>query len=96
MNDIREEAIVFETTYADRPAGHEDNQAATTENFLPHFQDIVMERITCWGAQTGIRASGTLQMIHDITVKDAVFHVWENGTRIDDPAMITLENVSIH
>lgn len=96
MNDIQGEAIVFETTYADRPAGFEDNQAATTENFLPNFQDIVMERITCWGAKTGIRASGTLQMIHDITVKDAVFHVWENGTRIDDPAMITLENVSIH
>ncbi len=96
MNDIQGEAIVFETTYADRPAGFENNQAATTENFLPNFQDIVMERITCWGAKTGIRASGTLQMIHDITVKDAVFHVWENGTRIDDPAMITLENVSIH
>ena len=55
-----------------------------------------MERITCWGAKTGIRASGTLQMIHDITVRDAVFHVWETATRIDVPEMITLENVSIH
>ncbi len=95
MNDIQGEAIVFETTYADRPAGFVDNQAATTENFLPNFQDIVMERITCWGAKTGIRASGTLQMIHDITVKDAVFHVWETATRIDVPEMINLENVSI-
>lgn len=96
MNDIQGEAIVFETTYADRPAGFDDNQAATTQNFLPNFQDIVMERITCWGAQTGIRASGNPQMIHDITVKDSVFHVWENETQIDQPGMITLERVSIH
>ena len=93
MNDIQGEAIVFETTYVDRPAGYENNQAATTQNFLPDFQDIIMERITCWGAQTGIRASGNLQMIHDITVKDAVFRVWNKTTQIDDSRMIRLENV---
>ena len=96
MNDIQKEAIVFETTYADRPAGHENNQAATTDNFLPDFQDIVMERITCWGARTAIRASGNLQMIHDITVKNAIFHVWSKGTEIDEARMMTFENVSIH
>ena len=94
MNDILGEAIVFETTYADRPAGYEDNQAAVSDSFLPDFQDIVMERITCWGAKTGIRASGTLQMIHDITVKDARFKVWDKTTQIDDAQMIKLENVN--
>jgi polygalacturonase len=93
MNDIQGEAVVFETTYADRPAGYEDNQAAVSEAFLPDFQDIVMERLTCWGAKIGIRASGNLQMIHDITVKDAVFHVWDKSTQIDVPQMIALENV---
>lgn len=93
MNDIQGEAIVFETTYADRPAGYEDNQAAQSEAFLPDFQDIVMERITCWGCKTGIRASGPLSMIHDITVQDAVIRVWDQPTRIDDPEMICLKNV---
>lgn len=92
MNDIRDQAIVFETTYADRPAGDEDNQAATTQAFLPNFQDIVMERITCWGAATGIRAKGTLGMIHDITVRDAVLYV-DQATEIDVPQMVSLENV---
>ena len=95
MNDIREEAIVFETSYADRPAGYEDNQAAQTRSFMPDFQDIVIERVSCWNAKTGIRASGTLEMIHDITVKDAVFYVWNTDTIIDVPQMITLENVRI-
>ena len=92
MKDIRDQAIVFETTYADRPAGYEDNQAATTQAFLPNFQDIVMERITCWGAATGIRAKGTLGMIHDITVRDAVLYV-DQATEIDVPQMVSLENV---
>ena len=94
MNDIRDEAIVFETSYADRPAGQEGNQAARSLNFVPDFQDIVMERISCWGAAVGIKASGTLEMIHDITVKDAVLYVKE-GTKIDVPQMIRLENVQI-
>ena len=92
ISDIREEAIVFETTYADRPAGYENNQAARTQAFLPDFQDIVMERITVWGAGTGIRAKGTLQMIHDIRVKDAVLYV-DKATEIDVPQMVSLENV---
>ena len=95
MNDIREEAIIFETSYADRPAGYEDNQAAQTRSFMPDFQDIVIERVSCWNAKTGIRASGTLEMIHDITVKDAFFYVWETDTKIDVPQMIALENVRI-
>ena len=95
MNDIREEAIIFETSYADRPAGYEDNQAAQTRSFMPDFQDIVIERVSCWNAKTGIRASGTLEMIHDITVRDAFFYVWETDTKIDVPQMIALENVRI-
>lgn len=94
MNDIRDHAIVFETTYADRPAGYEDNQAAQTRAFLPNFQDIVIERVSCWGAETGIRAKGTLETIHDITVRNCFLYV-AKGTEIDVPQMILLENVQI-
>lgn len=95
MTDIKDEAIVFETAYVDRPAGYEDNQAATTEAFLPEFCDIVMERITCRGADTAIRASGTLATVHDITVKDAVILYDKTGLALDNPAMVKLENVRI-
>jgi len=93
MTDIRGEAIVFETTYADRPAGHEDNVAPETENYLPDFRDIVIERLVCNGARTGVKAQGTLSLIHDIVVKDAVIFYTEKERAIDDPAMIRFENV---
>ena len=93
MTDIRGEAIVFETAYADRPAGHEDNVAPETENYLPDFRDIVIERVTCNGARTGVKASGKLSMIHDIVVRDATIFYTETERVIDDPAMIRFENV---
>ena len=95
MTDIKDEAIVFQCDYADRPAGREDNQAAVSESFVPDFGDIVMERIVCRGCATGIRAQGQLRMIHDITVKDATIFYNEKATDIADPQMIRLENVRL-
>ncbi len=95
MTDIKDEAIVFQCDYADRPAGREDNQAAVSESFIPDFGDIVMERIVCRGCATGIRAQGQLRMIHDITVKDATIFYNEKATDIADPQMIRLENVRL-
>ena len=93
MTDIRGEAIVFETSYADRPAGQDDNVAPETENYLPDFRDIVIERVTCRGARTGVKAHGKLSMIHDIVVKDAVLFFTETEQAIDNPAMIRFDNV---
>lgn len=93
MSDIQGEAVVFETSYADRPVGRDDAMAAETENFLPDFQDIHIERVTCRDAWVGVKASGTLQMIHDITLKDCLFFYTEEASRIDDPGMLQLENV---
>ena len=84
---------ISETAYADRPAGHEDNVAPETENYLPDFRDIVIERLVCNGARTGVKAQGTLSLIHDIVVKDAVIFYTEKERAIDDPAMIRFENV---
>lgn len=95
MTDIKDEAIVFQCDYADRPAGREDNQAAVSESFVPDFTDIVIERVTCRGCATGILAQGELRMIHDITVKDAVIFYNEKATDIADPRMIRLENVRL-
>ncbi|MGE9365659.1 hypothetical protein, partial [Isoptericola nanjingensis] len=74
--------MVFETSYADRPVGRDDAMAAETESFLPNFKDIHIERVTCRDARVGVKASGTLQMIHDITLKDCLFFYTEEASRI--------------
>jgi len=93
MSDIQDEAVVFETSYADRPVGRDDATAAETENFLPNFQDIHIQNVVCRDARVGIKASGTLQMIHDITLKDCLFFYTEKASLVDDPGMLKLENV---
>ena len=95
MAGIKDQAVVFETTYADKAAGYEDREAARTQAFVPEFRDIVMERIVCRGCTTAIEASGTLEMIHDITIRDASFFYNEKGLEVSDPAMVKLENVAL-
>ena len=93
MTDIRDEAIVFQTDYADRPAGFDSNQPAQTQNFLPDFSDIHISRVVCRGCATAVRASGTLATVHDITLKDCTIFYHEKATVLDDPQMIRMDNV---
>ena len=93
MSDIQGEAVVFETTYADRPVGRDDAVAPDTEAFLPDFRDIHISRVTCRDCRIGIRATGTLQMIHDITLTDCLFFYTEEASRIDDSRMLLLNDV---
>ena len=94
MSDIRGEAIVFETTYANRPAGNDDAVAAESQNYLPEFCDIKIANISCRGCRTAVRAKGNIGMIHDISVRNSVFFFEENGCDIDDPAMISFDGCS--
>ena len=94
MADIKDEAVVFQTDYADRPAGYEDNQAAQTEAFVPEFRDIVMERIVCRGCSTAVKARG--RIIRDITLKDSHFFWNDTATDIQEEGMIRLENVQFY
>ena len=93
MTDIRDEAIVFQTDYADRPAGFDSNQPAQTQNFLPDFSDIHISRVVCRGCATAVRASGTLATVHDITLKDCTLFYHEKAAVLDDPLMIRMDNV---
>ena len=93
MTDIRDEAIVFQTDYADRPAGFDSNQPAQTQNFLPDFSDIHISRVVCRGCATAVRASGTLATVHDITLEDCTIFYNEKATVIDDPRLVRMDNV---
>ena len=67
--------------------------AAETENFLPDFHDIHIARVTCRDTRVGVKASGTLQMIHDITLEDCLFFYTEKASQVDDARMLQLKNV---
>ena len=92
MSDIRGEAIVFETSYADRAAGYENAVAAESLAYLPEFCDIVIDRVVCRDARIAVRAQGTLGMIHDIVVRNSVFFYTEKERVLDDPAMISFSD----
>lgn len=92
MNDIRGEAVVFETTYVNVPAG-ESGQAEQTTEWLPDFSGIRISRVICAGAGIGVAARGDASMIHDNLISDSVFICSEKDIDLEDPGMVTLENV---
>ena len=94
MSDIRDQAVVFETTYVDVPVGR-DGKLEKTQEFLPEFTDIDIRRVTCRDARIGIKAKGPLTMIHGIRISDSILFCTEQTADIDDPTMVKLENVRL-
>ena len=94
MTDITAEAIVFETAYANRPAGDDNATAPVSTSFVPDFTDIIIERVVCRDARTAVKAKGTIAMIHGIVVRDSSFFYTETERDIDDPLMINFQNVN--
>lgn len=95
MSDIQGEAVVFETSYVDRPVGRENAVAEETPAFMPEFTDIHICRTVCRDARTAIAASGSLKTVHGISLADCTFFYTETATRLDDPAMVRLDNVRL-
>jgi len=93
MTDIKDEAIVFQTDYVDRPAGGKEKKASNKNDFVPEFTDITISGVVCRGCNTAIRAKGTLETIHGISVSDCVFFYTDKATDIDIPGMISQKNV---
>ena len=93
MSDIKDEAIVFETSYADRPVGSTEAAKPKASDYAPDFSDINIKNIVCRDASVGIAAKGNLQMIHDITIENAVIFFTKKDKQIDDAKMLKLNNV---
>ena len=90
MTDIKDEAIVFQCDYVNRPAGSDDKQTPTfTEEqrrLAPQFQDIHIANVVCYGVRTGIRASGIagLDCVHDIDISNCTIIYNKVATQIDE------------
>ncbi len=102
MTDIKDEAIVFQCDYVDRPAGSDPNAIPTyTEEqrkSAPCFQDIHISNITCRGCATGIRASGILGLdcVSDIDIRQANIVYHKTAQQIDEKtAQLSLTNVNL-
>ena len=99
MNDITDEAIVFQCDYVDRPAGSEGKKAKTSgSEFVPEFTDIHISNVVCRGAKTAIKAKGIegMNCIYDIEIANSTIVYTSKGADIDETtAKVKLSNVNI-
>lgn len=99
MSDIKDQAIIFQCDYVNRPAGasadHSTTDASPIVN-VPEFTDINISGVVCRGAATGISARGIAghDCVHGITVGDCTFVYTTAASAIDTAtADVTLRNV---
>lgn len=95
MTDIKDEAIVFQCDYVDRPAG--SSATATTQTsqaFSPVFTDIHISNVTCYGTETAIKAAGAKGMVYGIDIKDSHFFYTKKEQDIAPDCRLNLENVT--
>ena len=102
MTDIKDEAIVFQCDYVDRPAGSDPNAFPTftdeQKRVAPYFQDIHISNVVCIGAMTGIKASGILGLdnVRDIDIENSTIMYHDKGQQIDPKtAKLKLTNVRL-
>ena len=98
MNDITDEAVVFQCDYVDRPAGHDASKEKKAEKleYVPEFTDIYINNVVCYGATTAIKAKGIegLNCIHGISISNSTFSYTQKGVNIDTAsAEVKLDNV---
>ncbi len=101
MNDIKDEAISFQCDYVNKHAGSNNEAPVFTEaqkRWAPLFQDIHINRITCRGCETAIKAAGIegLECVKDITIEDCSIVYNKTDKQIDEKtAQLTLKNVKL-
>ena len=100
MTDIKNEAVVFQCDYVDRPAGRDNPEFTQPRKleYVPEFQGIHISDVTCRGCATAIRAKGSTEAncVHDIDITNSVFLYNKKGNDIDEAtAKLTLTNVKL-
>ena len=102
MNDIKDEAIVIQCDYMDRPAGSNPNAVPTftdeEREVAPFFQDIHINNVVCYGANTGIKASGILGLdnVKNVDIQNTTIVYRKTDKQIDEKtAKLKLTNVKL-
>lgn len=98
MTDIKDEAIIFECTYADKKYSvKEDNGKVTVPQnaeFVPEWSDIHISNVTCRGAKTAISAHGLpgYECLKNITIDNSTFFYTKKDKDIEAGAGVKLTN----
>ncbi len=95
MSDIKNEAIVFETTYWDNHVGAKKSSTPKQQEYVPNFKDIHISDVICRDAHTGIAAHGEEGMVHDITIENSTIFYTSKATDIDAACGIKLSGVKL-
>ena len=111
MTSIKDEAIVFQCDYFDKPAGSNKKDPAYTDfteeqrQFVPVFQDIHIDNVVCRGAKTAIKASGNLgfgaaynteKLVRDIDIQNTTIVYQNTDKDIDENTTdLRLTNVNL-
>jgi len=94
MSDIRDQAIVFETSYMNVSVG-EQGKMEQTQKFLPEFCDIEIDNVVCRDARIGISATGAPSTIHDIVLRNCSIFWTEKASELSTPTLIDLSGVKL-
>lgn len=94
MNDIKDEAVIFECTYVDRGYSGKVGDGPKKVEYVPDFQDIRISNVICHGARTGVRSVGIegLSCVKDVTITGSRFYYTGKATDIDAFSSISIEN----
>lgn len=94
MDNIKEEAISFDTYYDDVTAGKERKDVANTaEDKVPEFEDFFISNINCKKASTGLYINGLSYMpVHDIHLTNVSLTADKNA-EIKYARNITAKNI---
>lgn len=100
MTDIKDEAIGFETTYADKgysvsKNSNGKNEQPVTAPFSPNFGGIHISNIVCNGSESAVVAHGAQGMVHDIVIENSTFFYTKKATDIDATCDVKLNNVKM-
>ena len=98
MTDIKDEAIVFETTYTDRKYAVGKTSGAKTVHhptapFTPQFDGIRISHVVCHGAETGIAAHGAEGTVSNVLIENSVIFYTGKAADIDQSCGVKTDNV---
>lgn len=85
MTDIKNEAIIFQCDYVNRPAGASADEEVKAETEIPEFADIHISNVVCRTADRAISAHGIAnrRCVYDITIQNCLFTDMRGDNDID-------------
>lgn len=98
MTDIKDEAIIFECSYADKKYSVKDDKGEVVvpknAECVPEWSDIRISNVTCRGAKTAISAHGLpgYECLKNITIDNSTFFYTKKDKDIEAGAGVKLTN----